>query len=91
MKRGKTEKETLDLNGWGVGDILEGYEGYGPDRIKITSVGEELFLCRWRNRKGEGWERESGNTTLICREWVRVYSSNVQGHQSQPGAGQLPK
>jgi len=24
MKRGKTEKETLDLNGWGVGDILEG-------------------------------------------------------------------
>jgi len=76
MKRGKTEKETLDLNGWGVGDILEGDEGYGPDRIKITAVGQERFLCRWKHRDREGWEPESGNTTLTCREWVRVYSAN---------------
>jgi hypothetical protein len=55
MKRGKTERETLDLNGWGVGDILEGDEGYGPSLIKITSVGEERFLCRWNYQKGNGW------------------------------------
>lgn len=78
MKRGKTEKETLDLNGWGVGDILEGDEGYGPDRIKITAVGQERFLCRWKYRNREEWESESGNTTLTCREWVRVYSANVE-------------
>ena len=44
MIHGKTEKETIELNGWGVGDILEGDEGYGPDRIKITAIGEDKFL-----------------------------------------------
>ena len=43
MLRGKTEKETLDLNGWRVGDVLEGDEGHGPSRILITTIGEELF------------------------------------------------
>ena len=70
MKRGKTERETLDLNGWSVGDILEGDEGRGPDRILITAVGEEFFLCRWDY--GYGWQKESGCTTLEMREWKKV-------------------
>ena len=72
MRRGKTERETLDLNGWTIGDILEGDEGYGPSLIKITAIGEELFLCRWDYRKGGGWQPESGQTTLSCREWKKV-------------------
>lgn len=72
MIRGKTEADTLRLNGWGVGDILEGDEGYGPQRIRITGIGEELFLCRWLYKKG--WSDESGNTTLSCREWKKVGS-----------------
>ena len=80
MKYGKTERETLDLNGWTVGDILEGDEGYGPDLVKITAVGEERFLCRWNHQKGCGWERESGQTTLSCRQWRKVSSVNVLGH-----------
>jgi hypothetical protein len=72
MKRGKTEKETLELNGWGIGDILEGDEGYGPDRIKITAIGEQRFLCRWDYDCKGIFRDESGNTTLQGREWEKV-------------------
>lgn len=72
MQRGKTEKETLELNGWGVGDILEGNEGYGPSRIIITAIGEERFLCRWDNGCDGKFGRESGCATLTCRNWVKV-------------------
>jgi len=72
MQRGKTEAETIQLNGWVVGDILEGDEGYGPERIWITCVGEDHFFCRW-DRKCDGqFGRESRNTTLSCREWKKV-------------------
>lgn len=72
MKRGKTDRETLDLNGWGVGDILEGDEGFGPDRIKITAIGEQRFLCRWDYKCNDDFKEESGITTLAMREWKKV-------------------
>lgn len=72
MIRGKTEAETLKLNGWGVGDILEGDEGHGPDRVKITTIGEEGFLCRWDYKCKDIWSEEKGNTTLTCREWKKI-------------------
>jgi len=65
MLRGKTEAETVRLNGWKVGDILAGDEGYGEDRIRITAVGISSLLCCWNE------EREA-NTTLSCREWRKV-------------------
>ena len=72
MKRGKTERETLELNEWGIGDILEGDEGYGPQWVVITAIGEETFLCRWKCRADEGFRHESGSTTLTCRDWRKV-------------------
>lgn len=77
MKRGKTERETLDLNGWGVGDILEGEAEAGQrDRIIITAVGEERFLCRWQawglSPEDPLWNRETGTTTLKAREWRKI-------------------
>lgn len=78
MKRGKTEAETLALNGWKVGDILEGDEGNGPDRIIITAIGEDRFTCRWDYKCTGEYQRESGNTTLSCREWRKVgYRASV--------------
>ncbi|WP_138437990.1 DUF7241 domain-containing protein [Marinobacter shengliensis] len=74
MERGNTEVETLKLNGWGLGDILEGDEGYGPDQIKIIAMGNERFICQWRNRETGVFDRESPNTTLSCREWRKVGS-----------------
>ena len=72
MIHGKTEKETLELNGWGVGDILEGDEGYGPDRIKITAIGEDKFLCRWDFKCKGIYKEESGCTTLEMRKWRKI-------------------
>lgn len=72
MIRGRNEAETLRLNNWGVGDILEGDEGNGPDRIRITCIGEENFGCRWDYKCTGTWNRESFNTTLSCREWRKV-------------------
>lgn len=72
MKRGDTEAETLELNGWKEGDILYGDEGYGVSLIKITRIGEEKFLCRWHRLEGDGWEEESGHTTLNHREWIKL-------------------
>lgn len=75
MKRGKTQVETLTLNGWTVGDILEGDEGHGPDQLVITAIGEERFMCRWLDRRSSEWREESGSTTLTCREWRKVGES----------------
>jgi len=81
MKRGRTQAETLHLNDWSIGDILEGTESNGlgwsnTSRIMITKIGEEQFLCRWDYMKGNGWEPESGGTTLTCREWKKVGQDN---------------
>jgi hypothetical protein len=74
MRRGGTEKETLELNGWAVGDILEGDEGYGPQRILITGIGESRFLCKWDYKCNGVYAEESGQTTLAYRNWVKVGS-----------------
>ena len=76
MKRGKTEVETLKLNGWGVGDILESKPRNNcKHRIWITGIGDERFICRWCY-DGDQWTKESGSTTLTAREWRRVYATN---------------
>lgn len=78
MKRGKTQAETLHLNDWSIGDILEGTESNdsgwsNTNRILITCIGDHEFLCRWDYNDGKGFDRpETGNTTLFCREWKKV-------------------
>lgn len=80
MIRGKTQKETLELNSWGVGDILEGDEGHGPQRILITAIGEETFLCKWDYKCNGIYAKESGSTTLAFREWKKVETQNHEQH-----------
>ena len=72
IKLGETEVETLWLNGWGLGDILEGDEGHGPDRILITAIGAKKFTARWDYKCTGDWADETGNTTLVCRNWKKV-------------------
>jgi hypothetical protein len=70
MLRGKTEAETCRLNGWNVGTVLIGDEGYGPEKIKITAIGEESMLARRiENQRGEQVNGPEGLWTLACREW----------------------
>lgn len=85
MQRGSTEAETLRLNNWGVGDILQGV-GDGTrtletnDMILITAIGYEKFLCRWKFNSLGVWRDETGNTTLQCREWKKVGNIYEQKH-----------
>lgn len=72
MLRGKTEKETLELNNWRIGDVLEGDEGHGPQRIHITAIGEKGFLSKWDYNCDGSYEEETGNTTLSFRTWKKV-------------------
>tara|TARA_Y100000593_G_scaffold45242_1_gene86089 strand:+ start:234 stop:914 length:681 start_codon:yes stop_codon:yes gene_type:complete len=75
MKRGKTEVETLQLNGWGVGDLLEGREGNRVSRILITHIGDERFGCKWDYHCNGDFTEERFSTTLSCREWYKVDSA----------------
>lgn len=72
MLRGTNEVATLRLNGWGVGDILEGTDITGTDCIVITAIGATNFLCRWVIRRTGKLGIESSNTTLNAREWKKI-------------------
>ena len=70
MLRGKTEAETCRLNGWGVGTVLVGDEGFGPEKIRITAIGEDAILARTiETGKGVAVDRREGLWTLSLREW----------------------
>jgi hypothetical protein len=74
MKVGATDRETIDLNGWAVGDILEGQQLGKPARILITALGEETFLCRWDYSCSGIYDEECGSTVLTEREWRKIGS-----------------
>ena len=70
MLRGKTDAETCRLNGWTVGTVLVGDEGYGPEKIQITAIGEkEILAKRIENRHGVVVDGHEGIWVLWCRDW----------------------
>lgn len=70
MLRGKTESETCRLNGWIVGTVLVGDEGFGPEKILITAIGDEAILARTiETGKGISVKRGEGIWTLSLRDW----------------------
>jgi hypothetical protein len=46
MRRGRSDAETCALNGWAVGQVLVGDEGYGPNTIQLTAIGERFVLAK---------------------------------------------
>lgn len=58
-------------NGWAAGTILEGDEGYGPERIRITAIGENEILAVRADDK-PGHFRGENSWCLRCREWREV-------------------
>lgn len=74
-------------NGWGVGTLLRGYEGYVDGRgvwttIRLTAIGENHVLARTVrlervNAEGvtvkvDDTERHEGSWTLVYRNWAAV-------------------
>lgn len=73
MKRGRTERETCDLNGWDVGTRLVGDEGYGPTVIRLTYFTEDgALLAVTESRNGEPVSDREHFWTLQRREWSVV-------------------
>jgi hypothetical protein len=71
MLRGSTERETCDLNGWQVGDVLEGSDRKGTDRIRITAIGESKLLCCW-DYSVNGQYSDEHLTSLSERDWRKI-------------------
>lgn len=60
-------------NGWVRGTILEGDEGYGPERIQLTAIGIQGVLARRiMNHKGEAIEGYEGSWSLDHRDWKAI-------------------
>lgn len=67
--------DTCRMNGWVVGDVLEGDEGYGPTRIRITAIGEDAILARQISHNGKARTEPELLWGLDARPWVRVSSA----------------
>lgn len=83
------DAEKCRKNGWTVGAILEGDEGYGPERIQITAIGERNILARQVAKGGKSYEDRERSWTLSCRDWKQVgfctsdrYSSPLESARS---------
>ena len=55
-------------NGWTVGTVLQGDEGFGPEQIVITAIGERAVLAK---HIGETSFDES-TWDLSFRDWKKV-------------------
>lgn len=68
----KSDSETCRENGWNVGDVLEGDEGFGPTRILITAIGEKHILARKLSHSGTACQGDESHWTLQCRDWKKI-------------------
>lgn len=79
-------------NGWGAGDVLEGDEGWGMERIVITAVGEHKVLARTESRSS--WAE--GLWDLHHRVWRKVEATpkcsmcNGDGYSRKASLGDEP-
>lgn len=68
----ESDAEKCRRNGWGVGTVLEGDEGYGPTRIVLTAIGEEHILARCLSQSRVPCDGSEENWALRYREWKAV-------------------
>ncbi len=59
-------------NGWGVGALLEGDEGFGPTVIQITAVGERVILAKAVSHAAKAINRDEAVWSLAYRDWRKV-------------------
>lgn len=61
--------EICRLNGWLVGTVLVGDEGYGNTVIRITAIGEQSVLARTISHADTLQSRSEGLWDLSFRDW----------------------
>jgi hypothetical protein len=65
------------LNGWVVGDVLEGEDATGFERIRITAIGEERVLGRLVGVKGKTARDWEAVTVGQARERMFTLSNRI--------------
>ena len=60
-------------NGWKVGDIIEGNEGYGCCRLLLTAIGETNIFAKCLSH--ENYER---SWSLQKGEWCKIDSTRLK-------------
>ncbi len=59
-------------HGWAAGTKLIGDEGYGPEVIQITAIGERSILAKSISRDDKPVNDCEGTWTLSCRDWKEI-------------------
>lgn len=67
-----TDAELCHENAWQVGTMLTGSEGYGPETIIITAIGEVNILARRLGTPMDKLRNDETNWTLKHRNWRKV-------------------
>ena len=67
-----TDAEVCRTNGWFVNTILEGDEGFGLTRIRITAIGERHVLARKLSHNGVETPSHETLWTVQLRDWKRA-------------------
>lgn len=67
-----SDADKCTKNGWKVGDLLEGDEGFGPTLIEITAIGDEKILARAIKHNGHPVPSYESCWKLDYRNWKRV-------------------
>ena len=86
------EADTCRANGWGVGTVLEGDEGYGPTRIQLTAIGESRILAKCVSHNGEPTPQHGETSWVLwCRDWKEITPvATPTGRDEQWSNGALP-
>jgi hypothetical protein len=72
-----SDAEICRSRGWKVGTVLIGDEGFGPDRILITAIGEQNILARKTHKDGVPVDETEHSWTLQFRDWCEVSTPNL--------------
>lgn len=62
--------------GWQVGDVLEGSEGYGPVRVRITSIGETEVRGKCIEQSSVEISASEGIWSFLHHSWHKIDPQN---------------
>jgi hypothetical protein len=64
--------ERCHQEGWKVGDIVEGNEGFGPVRVRITYIGETTVFGKCISQSSVEVSTSEGAWSLLHFSWRKI-------------------
>lgn len=72
MTHPSNSAERCYQEGWKVGDVVEGNEGFGPVRVRITSIGETSVMGRCIEQSSVEVSTAEGIWSLLHFSWRKI-------------------